>query len=239
MQAPSANTLLDAWERGLLLSPTRRALALLAAATPQAAPGELADLPLGARDHALLRLRETLFGEAVAAVAACPHCSAPLDVAFRTGDVMGTTPALAARHLETPGTTIDFRLPTSADVLAVASLADAGRLLLERCVVAARVDGEPVDAGALPDAVADALAHAIDAADPQACTELALDCPECGHAWTAGFDIASFLWSEVSALAQRTMRDVHQLASAYGWSEHDILTMSAARRQLYLELVAS
>jgi hypothetical protein len=35
------------------------------------------------------------------------------------------------------------------------------------------------------------------------------------------------------------MRDVHQLASAYGWSEHDILTMSAGRRQLYLELVAS
>lgn len=239
MQAPTAQTLLHAWERGLLLSPTRRALALLATALPDAEPAQLAALPLGARDNALLRLREALFGDAVAAAASCPHCAAALDVAFRTGDVAGPNPDTAVRRLEEHHAVVDFRLPSSADVLAVASLDDADSLLLQRCVVGASIDGEPVEASSLPRSVAESLARAIDLADPQACTELSLACPECGHAWNAGFDIASFLWTEVAALAQRTLREVHQLAGAYGWAEHDILAMSATRRQLYLEMAAS
>jgi hypothetical protein len=30
---------------------------------------------------------------------------------------------------------------------------------------------------------------------------------------------------------------VHVIASAYGWSERDILAMSAARRRLYLDVI--
>jgi hypothetical protein len=33
------------------------------------------------------------------------------------------------------------------------------------------------------------------------------------------------------------VREVHLLASAYGWRESDILAMTPWRRQLYLELV--
>ena len=45
----SAQALLTAWEDGLGLSPTRRALALLAAAEPSASPEALAQLPIGAQ----------------------------------------------------------------------------------------------------------------------------------------------------------------------------------------------
>jgi hypothetical protein len=33
--------------------------------------------------------------------------------------------------------------------------------------------------------------------------------------------------------------DVHALASAYGWSEREILALSDTRRRLYLEMVSA
>ena len=56
--------------------------------------------------------------------------------------------------------------------------------------------------------------------------------------WQLTLDIVSFLWSEISSLAKRHLREVHTLAWAYGWSEADILAMSPARRQFYLESVS-
>ena len=91
----------------------------------------------------------------------------------------------------------------------------------------------------LPDDLAEELAAQIAALDPRARIELDLTCAACGHAWPAVFDIASFLWAEISAWAHRTLRDVHAIASAYGWHEADILAMSPLRRQCYLELVRS
>ena len=224
----AAHQLLHAWERGLGQSPTGRALALLDAAEPGQA---CAQLPIGARDAALLRLRTQLFGEDVAALAHCPACRAPLDVAFKSADVsMPHTPDPGPHRLQVDGIDIAYRLPTSDDVLAVAQRDDAAQALLLRCVQA----DVPLSAQA-----AAALAQAIADADPQACIELALQCPDCGHGWNALFDIVTFLWSEVSALAHRLLRDVHTLARAYGWSEAEILGMSAQRRQCYLELAQS
>ena len=66
---------------------------------------------------------------------------------------------------------------------------------------------------------------------------LALACPACGHRWQSVFDIAAFLWREIDAWAQRTLRDVHALARGYGWHESDILALTATRRQIYLEMI--
>ena len=64
-----------------------------------------------------------------------------------------------------------------------------------------------------------------------------MTCPACGRFWQAAFDIASYLWSELDALAQRLLGEVHTLARAYGWREADVLSMSPWRRQFYLEMV--
>ena len=43
---------------------------------------------------------------------------------------------------------------------------------------------------------------------------------------------------ELFALAaERTLHEIHVIASAYGWSERDILRLSAKRRQTYVDLV--
>ena len=47
------------------------------------------------------------------------------------------------------------------------------------------------------------------------------------------------LWAELEAVARRLAMEVHTLASAYGWSESEILSLSDARRRLYLEMVSA
>jgi hypothetical protein len=73
-------------------------------------------------------------------------------------------------------------------------------------------------------------------ADPQADVQLNLSCPQCAAAWSAPFDIEAFLWTEIAAWAGRTLQEVHGLARAYGWREQDILSLSATRRRIYLEM---
>ena len=73
--------------------------------------------------------------------------------------------------------------------------------------------------------------------DPLAETLVNLRCAECGHQWEEELDIAAWLWVEIEARARRLLFDVHTLATAYGWSEHEILSLSEPRRTLYLEMV--
>ncbi|MGF6289674.1 hypothetical protein [Paraburkholderia youngii] len=90
---------------------------------------------------------------------------------------------------------------------------------------------------ALPVAVCDAVAEAIAGLDPQAGIEFDMTCPACGRAFVAELDAASLLLEELDARARQSLREVHILASQYGWSECEILSMSAARRARYVELI--
>jgi len=95
----------------------------------------------------------------------------------------------------------------------------------------------PVAIGDLPGEIAAQIAEQIERADPGADISLNLICPACDHRWQITFDIVTFFWAEINHLAKRLLREVHTLARAYGWREADILAMSAARRQAYLEMV--
>jgi hypothetical protein len=83
----------------------------------------------------------------------------------------------------------------------------------------------------------DDIGRALALADPHAEIRLPLQCPACGHGWEETLDIASFTWEEIEARARRLLFDVHTLASAYGWTEAEILSLGASRRARYLELV--
>ena len=50
-------------------------------------------------------------------------------------------------------------------------------------------------------------------------------------------DIGSFVWAEIESRARRLLWEVHTLASAYGWSEAETLSLSAARRASYMRMV--
>jgi hypothetical protein len=95
-----------------------------------------------------------------------------------------------------------------------------------------------VTAAELPAEVVQEISSRMSQADPQAEIDLTLECPGCSHRWSEPFDIASFLWTELSTWASRTLFDVHQLAAAYGWSEAESLSLSPRRRGFYLEMIA-
>ena len=242
MRPLNASVLLEAWEHGLTQPPIQRALTLLAATSPESPLNELAQLSIGQRDARLLALRESVFGSHLTALATCPKCSERLELNFSVADLRAAPAEEGdqALSLEAAGYETEFRLPNSFDLAAVADsqdIAGSRRVLLERCLLSARQDSEERTLKELPAEVLDAIAEQMARADPQADVRLNLSCPQCDHQWEMVFDIASFLWSELNAWAYRVLREVHALASAYGWREQDILAMSPWRRQLYLEVI--
>jgi hypothetical protein len=119
------------------------------------------------------------------------------------------------------------------------SAARARMLLLERCVLAIDRGGAAVPVQSAPPALLDAVVTHMGQSDPQGDLQLTFNCPSCADQREIAFDVASFFWTEIEAWASRTFRDVHALASAYGWREADILAMSPWRREQYLDLVRS
>jgi len=242
MRPLSASELLNAWERGLGEPRSTRSLALLAAASSDDAPEVLVQLSIGQRDARLLTLREWAFGSQLVCVASCPNCRERLEW-FLNADELRVEPQTeraAKLSLDRDGYSVSFRLPNALDLAAGAGSkdVDAARLaLLERCVIAATHDDQATSAAELPTQIVEALAELMSQADPQADMRLDLDCLACGHRWQAIFDSESFFWSEINAWAKRLLTDVHKLASVYGWSESDILSMSPWRRQVYLNLL--
>jgi hypothetical protein len=240
-----ASMLLSMWEANATAPLLRRALGLLTLAWPERRPEQWADVPIGERDERLLVLHEELFGGRFDATAACPSCGERVEFAFTTRDVR-VVPERAASdgndlRVESQGYRVAFRLPNTADLLTVAASPsdDPRGVLLERCILTATRRGTPVAASELPDTVRDAIDERMAAEDPQADVTFSLTCPSCAHTWTLLFDVVSYLWSEVDDWAERTLLDVHRLASAYGWSEPEILSMNARRRRVYLDFVGA
>ncbi len=133
---------------------------------------------------------------------------------------------------------VRFRVPTSRDFLDLEAFSDPDevrRRLIERCVLDAYRGTARIQPLQLLEEETVALGEQIAQADPHGELMLNAECPSCRHRWDSLLDIASFLWQEIDLHVRRLLTDVHTLASAYSWSERDILSMSALRRQMYLE----
>jgi hypothetical protein len=242
MHSFSTIDLLDLWERACPLAPIARPHTLISAISPDSSLDDLAQLSIGARDAALLTLREQLFGSQLAVLTDCPGCGEHLEAACTVDQLRVRQPAQPSEPLtlRQDDWEVLFRLPTCTDLDSLRSDSDVETnrgLLLERCVLSARAAEHEICARELPAEVVTALSEAMAEADPQADVQVALTCPRCGHEWHAPFDIAGFLSAELDASAQRLLQEVHDLACAYGWKETDILAMSAVRRNAYLQRV--
>jgi hypothetical protein len=189
----------------------------------------------------MLALRRALFGSQIVGLATCPACGADLESAVRVEDFLvaaGESGEPAWHEIEVGGRTIAFRLPTLEDLAAIGDAVPpdaAARQLLRACLA------EPRDVALdqLLDVAGEAVLERMAALDPLADAMLQLSCEDCGSRFDQAFDIASFLWREIETWAARTLADVHTIARNYGWSENDILGMSPARRQAYLDLIGT
>lgn len=234
MAALSQKSLLSVWEQSARRHPIDRALLLFAIAAPHTLPNTLADIPLGVRNAALMELRRNSFGEQLEAWVDCTACGERLEF---TIDPTELPPPPANGHTLLDVAGHRFHRPTSRHIARLTDASDmdaAARQLLREC--AESPENLPHDAAALTELM-DAMDAALDAADPWAELTLDIRCPACSHEGNATFDIAAYLWEEIDSHARRLLDDIHTLATAYGWTEPDILALSDARRTAYLARV--
>ncbi len=230
--------MLSFWETGSRLSPLDRGvLAVQIAGVPAS---QAADLPLGERNRALARLYLDHFGEALEGFTQCAECGEKLEFHFDLQQVAYAPPLKASDPVVVGRWR--FRLPTSRAVamaLNGGEDASAGHRLLVECLE------EPAGAGqdwskAVPgwsEEEMNAIEEKLAEADSLAEIQIGFQCPECGADFEDALDLGSFLWSEIESAAGQLFDDIHLLASAYGWTEDEVLRLSSMRRGAYVRRV--
>ena len=232
MNPLAGELLLAAWEESLPEHEMRRALTMLSTARPDTDREQFAALPIAERNLLLLRLHEMSFGPLLSAFGLCPACGAQFEfavpVAEMTARLEGQSPAGPVAWND-EGQQYRLRAVTTDDLMATLGVPD---MLLARCL-----DVSPPGSGGPP-----ARAAVLQRFEQlHAATELScsIDCPGCSSHELLDLDIARFLWAEVRTAARRLLGEIHELASAYGWSERAIARMSADRRSAYLEMLST
>jgi hypothetical protein len=240
MRPLAGEELLAAWERGGAQPPPVRALTLLIVGFPGLDEAGAAALSVPKRDLALLRLRSNSFGPKLAGFCVCSCCGERLEFTLDDCELVQTLQhaAEAAPVLTQAGYTVRLRLANTADVAAAASVPDldaATAVLLARCLEATDAAGAAIPPTALPEPVRGEALAQLQAIHAAAELSIALVCPGCGAAEAVALDVTGFLWAEARHAARLLLDEVHTLAWAYGWAEHEILVMSPPRRQAYIE----
>ena len=239
MNPLAGELLLAAWEESLPEHEMRRALTMLSTARPDTDREQFAALPIAERNLLLLRLHEMSFGPLLSAFGLCPACGAQFEfavpVAEMTARLEGQSPAGPVAWND-EGQRYRLRAVTTDDLMAtlgVPEMSVAQDLLLARCL-----DVSPPPGSGGPPARATVLQRfeQLHAATELSCS---IDCPGCSSHELLDLDIARFLWAEVRTAARRLLGEIHELASAYGWSERAIARMSADRRSAYLEMLST
>lgn len=228
----SDQSLLQVWDGVEAAGPAARPAELLDAL--RTALGEetgtpAAGLPVGRRDRALIALRRRLFGAGMTCHAPCPACGEAIEVTLDL-DAFGpggrTRDAVEVRH---GGHLHRLRPATSRDLAAAVARPPAERIaaLIRACALGPLPDP-------LPPGFVEAASEALRTADPDAEIRVALTCPDCGTAADLDFDIGACLAEDIRRAARRLLREIHHLASAYGWSEAECLAVPARRRRDYI-----
>jgi hypothetical protein len=245
-------------EDGAGLSPAARSSELLARCLESLGPlspvdrAAVRELAVGDREALFLHLRRLTFGERISCVLECPEpsCGAKMDLDLTVSELLQPAYADAAAVYETmvdgPAARyrVRFRLPNGGDqeeaaALAATDIAAAADLILHRTIREITDHDANTAVEEVPPAVKEALPARMAEIDRQAEIVLKLDCPECERLFTVPFDAADYFQRELSAQLPGLYREVHLLAFHYHWSEAEILGMSARKRRMYLNLLAS
>ncbi len=159
-------------------------------------------LQVAQRDVALLELRRISLGDQVLTAVACPACGRTVEVDFRLSQLPlpdTTAPELLDVSLE-EGRQARLRLPTVGDQeelldAALETEAQKRTWLLSRLLLRYGDAQGPFSeefTRALPTSVRSALERALEQALPDFDLSMGVTCQDCGHAFSAPFDVAAF-----------------------------------------------
>jgi len=236
MRALSHADFLSLWEAGHGLHSLDRGVLAATALLPEASQDNVADWTLGRRNEALARLHARHFGSSLGGWTECEGCGEKLEFAVDCRGLIERQRERNVTPVEVKGQA--FRVPTSRDLARIADEADAedaARRLAALCRMDAGDQREW--AGEWSNTELAELGEKMSAADPLAEILLQFACPACGAVREQALDLPGFLWAELEAFAKRMLAEIHMLASAYGWSESEILALSDRRRAAYVQMV--
>lgn len=199
-------------------------------------PGAAWKLAITDRDRLLAALYRRYYGERIQGSIACRNCGMSYDLAFDlsrlTGGMEPERPKLSkgpdADGVYAMPDGRRFRRPTGEDQQSILDLdpAQAAAALLERCVV----EGDATEA---PERLEAAMAEVA----PIMSAELEATCPECESTRSVNFDIRAHLLGALESERPWLMREVHAIASRYGWSRREILELSRDERRAFVKLI--
>ncbi len=228
-------------ERSVVSAGTAAAIDLLDRLAEAAPAGWRAvRLTAADRDRLLAAVYRRAYGQRVAGTVPCSACASPFDLEFALDELVAAVErAEPAPQVEALGDGIfrtrdgaRFRLPTGEDELMVAALApaEAERALYERCVLESPLSQA---------AAREVIEEAMEAVAPVLDVAIDTICPECGIAQAVRFDVQSYLLRALAQEGRQLAREVHRIATAYGWSLADILGLPRGTRRTFVELIES
>lgn len=205
-------------------------------------PGEAATLAAPDRDRLLAAVFTATYGPRVESTVTCESCGAPFDLEFSLDDYCRQADGEAGAGSVTPagdGTFVTasgarFRFPTGADEIAAAGLPlpEAAAALMRAALPDTRAASGAAAAG-----LAEEIQAGMAAVAPLLQGELAAVCPECEASQAIWFDIQHYLLASLLAEQPRLDREIHALATAYGWGLDEILDLPRRRRRALVALV--
>ena len=211
------------------------ALALDRLGGEAATPPRVAGLCVGDRQFLMRELDRHLGHEGGWFQAECGHCGARFDFRIDYADlpVQEAGAGYPQAQVDMDGRRLRFRLPTGGDQEILAGLpeAEAPRWLLRQLADAPEALA-PLGQTPGQDLIAAADA-ALDAIAPGIVLRVQAACPECG----GGNEVELDPYRALARSSGSLLREVHQIATHYHWSEADILNLPRPRRQRYLQMI--
>lgn len=191
---------------------------------------------LNRRLQGLLAVTMATRGDRLIHTARClgRDCSQPMDLPLSLSDFQRRDDPAEVSCTLGDGVTLTLGVPTGEDQIAWLRREISGEREPDAFVedLLRRSDGPWTGIGSPQDlkAVEAALAEA----DPL--TDLRIDtrCPECGAGNSFPLDLEQACLHMLAATQPRLLDEIHRLASAYHWSEGEIMAIPAARRRQYL-----
>lgn len=202
-----------------------------------ASPEQVRELSVADRQYLVCQLAVHIDDQVTWLTAACGGCREPFDISLRYSE-LPVKPAgseFPETIVETSLGRLNVRVPTGTDQEAIAAIdndreamwALLGRLLSHEDV------GRTVDPRQLDDDEITAIETVVEDMSPEIATHLTTNCPHCdieNHVPMSPYTVIEHPLSDVYG-------DIHILATAYHWSEEDILALPRHRRHAYLRMI--
>jgi hypothetical protein len=199
------------------------------------------DQTVGMRIAGLLRVLLLTEGHerAVGATLRCaePQCGETFEIELPVGILLPNEPAGDAAPAAiaislNAGRSAVLRRPTGRDLGNWRDLHHATR----REAIAAMIGALLIDGSIDPDDEP-IVAEVMATHDPLVAFTVDCTCPACGTGGERHVDLEEIVLARLNARQRELLREVHVLASRYGWPERDILGIAPQRRARYLKMI--